>query len=85
MQLHEIAGATVLRDGYVYPSTVEDGEVIPEAYLHDERVLPHRLKGDLAKMFPPALPAEEAVEEDEGEDWLEARAAKLRAGNSTGT
>ena len=63
VQPHEIAGATELRDGYVYPSTVEDKEVIPEAYLHDERVLLHRLKGDLAKMFPRALPAEEAVEE----------------------
>ena len=51
VQLHEITGATVHPDGYAYPSTVVDGEAVPEAYLHDERVLPHLLKGDLSKMF----------------------------------
>ena len=35
------------RYGYAYPSTVVDGEAVPEAYLHDERVLPHLLKGHL--------------------------------------
>ena len=50
----------MLRDGYTYPSVVEEGELIPEAYLHDERMLPHRLSGDIAKIFPRAVPAEDA-------------------------
>ena len=78
VQLHEVEGAVVQRDGYTYPSTMVDGEAVPEAYIHDERVLPHLLRGDLSRMFPRALPAEEPSEEAEGEDWLEARAAKLR-------
>ena len=61
----------ICKEGWVYPAIEladRGGQKVPEAYLHDERVLRHRLKGDLAKMFPRALPAEEAIEEDEGED-----------------
>ena len=78
VQLHEVEGATMKRDGHTYPSAMFDGEAVPEAYLHDERVLPHLLRGDLSEMFPRALPAEEPKEMAEGEDWLEARAAALR-------
>ena len=78
VQLHEVEGATMQRDGHTYPRAVFDGEDVPEAYLHDERVLPHLLRGDLSRMFPRALPAEEPKEVAEGEDWLEARAAALR-------
>ena len=56
-QLLEIAGAAVHRDGYTYPSTIVDGEAVPEAYIHDERVLPHLLRGDLSRMLLWALPA----------------------------
>ena len=85
VQTQGVSGAKVLRDCHVYPSVVEDAELIPEAYLHHERVLPHRLAGDIAKMFPRALPAEEAVEDEETEEWLEAGAAKLREDGGTGT
>ena len=66
------------RDGYTYPSVRFEEEAVPEAYLHDERVLPHLLRGDLSEMFPRALPAEEPKEVAEGEDWLEARATAMR-------
>ena len=78
VQVHEVEGPTMKRDGYTYPSVRFEEEAVPEAYLHDERVLPHLLRGDLSEMFPRALPAEEPKEVAEGEDWLEARATAMR-------
>ena len=34
-------------------------DVLPEAYVHDTRLLPHQLGGDLAILFPKAIAAEE--------------------------
>ena len=60
VQLHEVTGATMHRDGYAYPSAMVNGEAVPEAYLHDERALSQLLKVDICRMFPRALPAEAA-------------------------
>ena len=79
----EVSGKKALRDGYTYPGVVEDGELIPDAYLHDEGVLPHMLGGDVARMFPRASPEQKKDKEKDPEDWLEARATKSREVSGT--
>ena len=81
---YEITGKTVIRDGYTYPGVMEDDELLPDAYLHDEGSLPHRLGGDVARLFPRAIPGAEEKEEEEHEDWLEARATKMRTHEDPG-
>ena len=71
---------TICQDGYAYTYTVlEDsgGQRVPEAYLHDESVLPHRIRGDIAAVFPRAMAADELPETPEIEDEFEARGVKL--------
>ena len=75
---YSVEGKQAKQDGYVYPGVVEDGELLPEAYLHDERSLPHMLSGDIARFFTRAVPGPEAPEEKEVEDWLEAKATAMR-------
>jgi len=44
---------------------------VPEAYLHDARVMPHMVPGDLDALFPRICAAEALEEEPEAEDLLE--------------
>ena len=46
---------------------------MPEAHLHDERVLPHQVLGDLEAMFPREIAGKEEPEEPEAKDKLEER------------
>ena len=67
-------GRNAEQDGHTYPAAEYEGEWLLEAYLHDERWLPHQLVGDLAALFPHAVAPEELEEAAEAEDWLECRA-----------
>ena len=60
-----------------------DVDALPEADVHDNRLLPHQLGGDLAVLFPRAIAAEELKEEMEPGDWLEERAAIERSADSS--
>ena len=76
--VYPVDGETVIQNGYKYPAvTVEVGEnrveTIAEAYLHDDRRLPHEIGGDLNLLFPKARAAPELDETLMGEDPLEAR------------
>ena len=64
------AGPTVEWDGYYYPATSYEGEVVPEAFLHDDRLLPHQVH-NLKRFFPKAAAPPEQEEHSEDEDWLE--------------
>ena len=50
---------------------------MPEAYLHDERVLPHQILGNLEGIFPRAIAGEEELEEPENRDALEERGRSI--------
>ena len=70
----------IIQDGYAYNFTTldeADGQRVPEAYLHDETVLPHQIRGDLAAVFPRALAASEPVETVEPVEALESRGIRL--------
>ena len=69
--LYEVEGPKVERDNYYYPSTTFEGELLPEAYLHDPSVLPHQVPGGLERLFPRVVACDELEEESEEEDWLE--------------
>ena len=43
---------------------------MPEARLHDERILPHQVRGDLEAMFPRAIAGEEEHEEPQASDII---------------
>ena len=67
---------TICQDGWAYPAVElaeSGGQRVPEAHLHDERVLPHQVLGDLEAMFPRAIAGEEEPEEPEARDKLEER------------
>ena len=85
--VYEVVGQTVAKDGHTYPmARYEHGgdvDVLPEAYVHDSRVLPHQLGGDLAVLFSRAIAAEGLQEWTEPGDWLEGRAAIERSGCSS--
>ena len=72
--VYEVVGQTIERDGHSYPMVryEHEGEVdaLPKANVHDNRLLPHQLGGDLAVLFPRAIAAEELQEELEQDDWL---------------
>ena len=72
--VYTVEGRSAEQDGHTYPAAEYEGEWLPEAYLHDERWLPHQLVGDLAALFPHAVAPEELEEVAEAEDWLECRA-----------
>ena len=80
--VYEVKGDTIEQDGFVYPAAVVDGERVPEAYLHDERQLPHLVEGNLAELFPRAVAAPALLEQEELEDPLEARGAALGRGEA---
>ena len=73
--VYELGEAKVKQEGYEYLTTAFEGQELPEAYLHDERLLPHMIRGDFKRLFPRAVPCEERLEDEEQEDWLEARHA----------
>ena len=50
---------------------------MPEAHLHDERVLPHQILGNLEAIFPRAIAGEEELEEPERLDALEERGRSI--------
>ena len=49
------------------------GQKVPEAHLHDERVLRHQVLGNLEAIFPRAIAGEEEHAEPQARDMLEAR------------
>ena len=64
----------ICQDGWAYRAVeIPDcgGQRVPEAYLHDERVLPHQVLGDLEAIFPRAIAGKEELEEREALDGLE--------------
>ena len=72
------AGDFVVQDGYAYYATItEDGERVPEAWVHDERLLPHQVCGNLAALFPRAIAGPELPEVWEREDPIECRGGAL--------
>ena len=75
----------ITQDGYAYNFTVVDEVKVPEAWLHDVRVLPHCVRGSLEATFPRALAGEELSEVPEREDNLEVRGVKIGKKGSTRT
>ena len=66
----------VCQDGWAYPAVVLEefgGQKVPEAHLHDERVLPHQILVNLEATFPRAIAGKEELEEPEHPDALEER------------
>ena len=63
---------TVEIEGRRYPGVWIDGELVPEAYCHDERFLPHEQGDDLDALFPRARAAPSPGDEDIAQDehWL---------------
>ena len=90
-QVYPIVGERIERHGHLYPAVEWEGELVPEAYLHDNRVLPHQVQGDLYKLFPRLTACDERTEDLEGGDWLEdrgleqAHAGADRAAETSGT
>ena len=70
---YQVEGGIILYNGHEYPTAVvaETGEVVPEAYLHDDRQMPHMMPGNLDALFPRICAAEGREEEPEADDWLE--------------
>ena len=66
----QLVGKCVQRDGYTYPAVEWEGELLPEAYLHDSTCLPHQLP-DYERLFPRLTACEELYGVPEHEDWLE--------------
>ena len=81
--VYAVEGPTVMQNGHAYAAVKYEGELLPEAYLHDENWLPHQLAGDLAVLFPRAVVPPELEELPELADWLETRAVHER--QATGT
>ncbi len=69
--VYELNGEVVEQDGHRYPGVLFEGELMPEAYLHDSSILPHLVPGDFRKLFPRAVPAEELKEAHQQDDWLD--------------
>ena len=70
----------ICQDGWAYPAVVLEefgGQKVPEAHLHDERVLPHQVLGNLEAIFPRAIAGEEELEEPERLDALEERGRSI--------
>ena len=69
--LYSVDGMRIEHGGYVYPGVDFEGEPVADGFLHDERMLPHQIPGDIAALFPRIVAAEAKEEESEEEDWLE--------------
>ena len=76
--VYTVEGRSAEQDGHKYPAAEYEGEWLPDAYIHDERWLPHQLQGDLSMLFPHAVALEELEEVPEGDDWLECGGARER-------
>ena len=64
-------------DGHRFPIATLDGDVLPDAFVHSEGLLPHLHEG-LEKHFPRAKACEDAGDLDPpGEDELDERGAAL--------
>ena len=57
--VYEIQGPRLVVDDYAYPATGWEGTLVPDAYLHDSRSLPHFVRGDLAALFTRVVAPEE--------------------------
>jgi len=76
--LYSVTGDKIVQDGYEYPAVMIDVgngclEKVAEAYLHDDRRLPHEINGDINMLFPKAHAAEALAETAELADPLETR------------
>ena len=84
VQVYPLDGPTVEVDGHVYPAVEWEGQLVPEAYLHCGRVLPHQVPGDLALLFPRVVAGDERPEDSEDDDWLEHKGLQEAAGAADG-
>ena len=66
-----------MQDGYAYNFTVVDDVKVPEAWLHDVRVLPHCVEGKLEATFPRAVAGDEVPETPEVMDDMEKRGTEI--------
>ena len=63
--------------GRQFPHTTLDGDVLPDAFVHDDGLLPH-LHGNFEDIFPKAYACEDLNDEDPFEDIsLEAYGTRL--------
>ena len=73
--VYPVTGPVVEHGGWSYPGIKVEGfdELLPEAYLHDERRLPHLHGGDLHALFPQVEAVVDADQDPElfKKDWLE--------------
>ena len=60
----EEQAVTIERDGHRYPGVWVEGELVPEARLHDQEYLPHEYGNDLDQMFPRAHAVASPGDED---------------------
>ena len=67
----------VTQEGFAYNFEVVDGVKVPEAWLHDERVLPHCVRGSLEATFPRAVACKDLDEVPEDPDAIEMRGNKI--------
>ena len=64
---HHYTTTTTLHRGRLYPAAQHEGEVVPEAWEHDVKVLPH-FHADVEAFFPEATAAGERGDHDWPED-----------------
>ena len=76
--VYTVEGRSAEQDGHTYLAAEYEGAWLPEAYIHDERWLPHQLVSDLVALFPHAVAPEELEEVPEEDDWLQCRATHER-------
>ena len=77
LQVAQDFGQVVAWHGRTFPAVLEQGELLPEAYLHDTKLLPH-LHSNYEFIFPAAVAADERLEMELPEDdRLEARGRQL--------
>ena len=70
--VYDPVGPTIEVDGYTYPTVKVEGLLVAEAYLHNDAILPHQVRGNLLQFFSRAQVADVFSEEEVGlEDALE--------------
>ena len=78
--LADTDGATIEQEGIPYPGVWSEGELVPEARLHDASILPHQYGEKLQYMFPRAVAAEAPGDNDvTGDDPLLRRGLEIGA------
>ena len=68
--------------GRQFPHTTLDGDVLPDAFMHDDGLLPH-LHGNFETIFPKAYACEDLSDEDPFED-VSLEACGIRIGRAPG-